>query len=101
VSECDREARMMKRPWPTEGCYTMRGRIMQHLFPEPKSKYAPKREYYSHYHYFYPHGYCAIWRIFPSMKFLLVWYKTVRCSISVMGYDVLIINKYILSSHEI
>jgi len=77
---------------------------MQHLFPEPKSKYAPKHECYSHYHYhyfFYHHGYCDIWKIFPSIAFLLVWYKIILYNISLVVYGVLIINTYILSSREL
>jgi hypothetical protein len=31
VSECDREASIMRRPWPTKGCY-VRGNLIQTFY---------------------------------------------------------------------
>jgi hypothetical protein len=38
---------------------------------------------------------------FRQWRFILVWYKIIRRSSYVMGYDVSIIIMYILSSHEL
>jgi hypothetical protein len=37
VSECDREALIMRRSWPTEGCFNMGGgKILYDLYPSSK-----------------------------------------------------------------
>jgi hypothetical protein len=43
VSECDREASITRRPWPTGGCHAMEITNVAYLFNYAHSKYTKER----------------------------------------------------------